>query len=359
MCNSENGQRGEGSVSPNPLANEKNESVTWGPSSESEEEIDWAAVTWGPPSESEEEIDWAAMIRGFTEKGEILMQQLCGSNEEAGKLFKPPRATAQADPTWEDGLQASKEYVETFSNRDFDPKYQEELMYHLAKFHLSDNWQESGGSLVQIIWENRHFSGYWENAYSIVEGAIFASNNRAPRAALDQSGRHEYPVISHWSDVAFLQWRSESRRYESQTGSLAPPIRYIFRCQIVNKKTRKVIENIVDEKRKAADQDTNIQVCYTVSTSTPEGKALLATPNGAGVAYLLIQHKEQLGVKTITEIDIFLSSREEIYARSRSIDYSLRFHVSQVDTGAEGKKMEKPENSKRADPSQAENSHAP
>jgi hypothetical protein len=39
--------------------------------------------------------------------------------------------------------------------------------------------------------------------------------------------------------------------------------------------------------------------------SSDEGQALLRSPNGLGVAMLLIQHKKQLGHKTVEKIMVF------------------------------------------------------
>jgi hypothetical protein len=37
----------------------------------------------------------------------------------------------------------------------------------------------------------------------------------------------------------------------------------------------------------------------------PNFNALLRTPNGSGVAWLLIDHKAQMGIKTIASISLF------------------------------------------------------
>lgn len=47
------------------------------------------------------------------------------------------------------------------------------------------------------------------------------------------------------------------------------------------------------------------------SMNTDEGKALLGTPNGKGVAWLLINHKAQLGMKQIKEVKVWKAWKEE------------------------------------------------
>ena len=39
--------------------------------------------------------------------------------------------------------------------------------------------------------------------------------------------------------------------------------------------------------------------------STEEGQAILGTPNGSGVAYFLIDHKPELGVRVPTKVTVF------------------------------------------------------
>lgn len=42
------------------------------------------------------------------------------------------------------------------------------------------------------------------------------------------------------------------------------------------------------------------------------GQAILGTSNGAGCAYLVAQHKAQLGVKTITEVTLWAEEETKL-----------------------------------------------
>jgi hypothetical protein len=53
-------------------------------------------------------------------------------------------------------------------------------------------------------------------------------------------------------------------------------------------------------------------VGLTWNIQTEEEKALLVTPNGSGVGWLLVQHEEQLGWKTIESVTLFWSSEAAI-----------------------------------------------
>jgi hypothetical protein len=48
----------------------------------------------------------------------------------------------------------------------------------------------------------------------------------------------------------------------------------------------------------------------TFDMECEEGRAILGTPNGAGTAWLLIQHKKQLGDRRIEKVTIFYAENE-------------------------------------------------
>lgn len=55
----------------------------------------------------------------------------------------------------------------------------------------------------------------------------------------------------------------------------------------------------------------------------PRAKAVLGTPNGNGVAWLLGQHKKQLGVKYVDQINIFGCDGD-------GHAWCIRFHVANL-----------------------------
>lgn len=53
-----------------------------------------------------------------------------------------------------------------------------------------------------------------------------------------------------------------------------------------------------------------------------EGKALLLTPNGVGLAYMLIQHKPELGVKVPTHVRVFKTTN-----KGGTVEKHLLFYI--------------------------------
>lgn len=127
----------------------------------------------------------------------------------------------------------------------------------------------------------------------------------------------DFPRLKFWSDVAYLQWA----RHATDPSDL----RYVLRISIMNTKTKAVVQHIVK------DAPVNGDESYTFRTDDHRDHvaALLGTPNGAGVAWLLVQHKRQLGHRTVDEVTLDCHDKS-IMARDNTIVPSLVFHIRDV-----------------------------
>ncbi|KAL8906148.1 MAG: hypothetical protein Q9171_006391 [Xanthocarpia ochracea] len=96
----------------------------------------------------------------------------------------------------------------------------------------------------------------------------------------------------HWSDVTFALWE----RLTSIVGTRVKDLHYIARTGIYNKFTVSIMED-------AVPQGKNIAI---FEPGDPAFLALLGTPNGVGAVYLLMQHKQALGFKTISRVVVVL-----------------------------------------------------
>ena len=115
------------------------------------------------------------------------------------------------------------------------------------------------------------------NIYSPHNGLIAAySTERNPDEPL------------HWSDVTFALWAA----IVPLVGGGIENLRYIARSWVTNDVTLSIIDaallHPVRAKTFAANEEAFL--------------ALLGTPNGVGVAYLLMQHKKALGLKTLSRV---------------------------------------------------------
>lgn len=73
----------------------------------------------------------------------------------------------------------------------------------------------------------------------------------------------------------------------------------------------------------------------TIKEDPDELYGILGSPNGAGAAYLLLNHKERLGLKIINKVDIFVAEgSHEVKGiavdKDTSETITLLFHVTDV-----------------------------
>ena len=113
------------------------------------------------------------------------------------------------------------------------------------------------------------------------------------------------PDIRAWSDVVFLEWQAQAQ----DNGHDVQGLKYVFRYEVVNPNTVVIVEQATGRLRRS------LWPGLTFPMSDERGRAILGTPNGAGVAYLLATHKEQLGDKTIESVQVWWYPNEVNFLR--------------------------------------------
>ena len=126
----------------------------------------------------------------------------------------------------------------------------------------------------------------------------------------------DFPSLKHWSDVAYLQWAKHAKDSSN--------LRCVLRISIKNTKTKAVVRHIM--------KDTLVnggEKSFRTDDNRDKVAALLGTPNGVGVAWLLIQHKRQLGHKTVEKVTVDCQDQFTM-SYDGTIDPSLVFHLRDV-----------------------------
>ncbi|BCS25712.1 uncharacterized protein APUU_50423S [Aspergillus puulaauensis] len=148
--------------------------------------------------------------------------------------------------------------------------------------------------------------GYYEGCMSIPKGFISAEDNASP-----QQDKHDpVPELFRLSDVYFLEWQRQAANSRKIRG-----LKYFLRFHIINKDTRRIIKEATGHNVKTWPGDM-------FGIETDEAKALLATPNGIGVAYFLINHKPELGVKTVEKVQVWRNDDDPKW-------FNMLFYISQ------------------------------
>ncbi|CAE7185341.1 hypothetical protein PTNB85_07087 [Pyrenophora teres f. teres] len=127
-------------------------------------------------------------------------------------------------------------------------------------------------------------------------GILIASYNRAPAYAA-RVPNTPLPPVQHWSDVAFLQWQYLQEDEQGTRG-----LKYILRESIENEDTLAIVERITNDL--AAGEDL-YWPGLVLDANSEQAMALLGTPNGGGVAWMLAQHRQQLGHKVVEKVVLF------------------------------------------------------
>jgi hypothetical protein len=164
-------------------------------------------------------------------------------------------------------------------------------------------------------------------------GVLIACFNTNPAGMTDQHGHTDpktmiLPKLQHWSDVAFLQWQSLSDE------GVIPDLKYIIRSHIQNADCVGIIKsNILPTLRQKLNRRTSWLPMWPgidFDMTSEEAKALLGTPNGSGVAWLLAQHKEELGQKTVEKATLWYSLT--VNPSDREGIPNLLFHLKDLET---------------------------
>ncbi|KAI8654687.1 hypothetical protein NCS57_01215600 [Fusarium keratoplasticum] len=152
---------------------------------------------------------------------------------------------------------------------------------------------------------------FFTNSYLLKSGVIIADNNFAVKPAMDAYmpgwETNSMLTVTHlrrWSDAAWIQWYKACR----QNGGKSENVKYIVRSRITNARTLSLIFEALISKFGGFPTigRWGQRLTLDVEESPDEFHAVLGSPNGAGAAFLLLTHKEALGIKTINKVDIFV-----------------------------------------------------
>lgn len=139
-----------------------------------------------------------------------------------------------------------------------------------------------------IDYTQRATAGSYENEYipSGQKSTIIAKNNYSPTY---RSPGQPVPPLWRWSDVVWLLWS------QIAGNQFAGQLRYIIRDDVRNPISRAVIEHV------AGAMPDELDLPYpgnVYDMRSDAGKALLGTPHGIGIAYLIKDHRDVLERKS-------------------------------------------------------------
>ncbi|KXT04727.1 hypothetical protein AC578_9675 [Pseudocercospora eumusae] len=172
----------------------------------------------------------------------------------------------------------------------------EEDWVNLSQQHSSDGHDPDTGELYPETYAR------YSNRFNLKQGVLLAAMNTSPKGINEQRADENPPLppilplppLQNWSDLVFLAMQ----RYAKSIGKpdALKNLRHIVRHTVANEETIEVLKHVIG-KEMVGHGDTF--PAFEFSVDDPRIKAALGSPNGKGVAWLLGQHKRQLGNKFI------------------------------------------------------------
>ncbi|KAB8232368.1 hypothetical protein ETB97_006282 [Aspergillus alliaceus] len=250
------------------------------------------------------ESDWDA----FKRKGQALHCAMDGDQEAANHAVAAPtsrwtdygdlhRYGWVVDPDRDAGLTLAQELLEdTFEELNIDADQNTRILISQSRPVTVDGkkYKESEGS--------------YQSLFNVDAGMIVADDNSSPENEQPDWVKEAFVPLRQWSDVIFLLWK---RVAKSNAGGL----RHIFQSIVANQQTLNIMRQAIGEADDFKDWDKYSPIQENGRTFRPgsdEYYALLYSPNGRGIGWMLTQHKTQLGLLTVSSITVFGSDGEPV-----------------------------------------------
>ncbi|KAF2448498.1 hypothetical protein P171DRAFT_518017 [Karstenula rhodostoma CBS 690.94] len=206
-----------------------------------------------------------------------------------------------------------------------EPVAIEPLSKCLQAFGVDEKLRSEGGMNVQMFHAHSQKDTVGDTEKTVSHAHFSQTVNRKEGVLIAVSNLKAYPApvkktpqLKYWSDVAYLQLLGPSATFPTPSTTLN--LKYIIRHGVANSITQSMVGHILD----IHDVGKPVWPGIELSMDTDEGKAILSTPNGWGVAYLLAQHKAQLGLKTVDKVTIFYTYELSSISKLPSLVFWLR-----------------------------------
>ena len=147
----------------------------------------------------------------------------------------------------------------------------------------------------------------YENIYCkemIIADHNFGPDHRGGEKSPPMVGSEIIP-LKQWSDVTFIQYQDYCKQHETTTSTSEAclrGLRGVMRANVVGAKTREIANEALSQSGRLL-RGWDHRATWAIEEESAQ--AILATPNGLGVAWFLAQHKAQLGHKVVTEVSVF------------------------------------------------------
>ncbi|TGO16731.1 hypothetical protein BPAE_0479g00010 [Botrytis paeoniae] len=172
---------------------------------------------------------------------------------------------------------------------------------------------------------------HYDIAMNFTHGVIVAYDSMSPYQVelLKDIKSPIIPDLSRWSDITYLKWAEVCKFHGTEVSNL----NYVIQHHVTNQITLDVINEVLKKRGESIGPSGSV---VSMKDINGHGAALLGTPNGQGVAWLLAQHKEAFKDLTIISVEIFLckpanngDETELEHPSDKSSWFNLSFRIGQ------------------------------
>ncbi|KAH8704001.1 hypothetical protein BGW36DRAFT_423532 [Talaromyces proteolyticus] len=157
--------------------------------------------------------------------------------------------------------------------------------------------------------------GHYASSIDVNTGLFVAEDNYSPKEMIKNNGGKYRagqmpPSLDNWADVTYLQWLQAATDLGGKPRDInarLPNLKYFARFHIINTESQGIINHAL----KNVGEQLGPWPGRSFSMRTDEGKAILGSPNGRGVAFFLYQHKDLLGIKTVGSVTVFSTTGKD------------------------------------------------
>ncbi|KAF1984676.1 hypothetical protein K402DRAFT_455568 [Aulographum hederae CBS 113979] len=176
-----------------------------------------------------------------------------------------------------------------------------DLLQTYGSFWRSIGASDADADNPKISWKHYGTQGSFQNVYNPKAKVILAMSNWSPAAMqADEPVEDQVPLpeLRAWSDVTFLEWEHQCQL----AGTSVKDLRFVQRSSVVNIKSRRVAKTALAFLQRSYEK---FDLSPEMSMDLDAAAAILGTPNGKGVAWLLLQHKQQFGPRFIQGVTVY------------------------------------------------------
>ncbi|KAK1974937.1 hypothetical protein LZ30DRAFT_810307 [Colletotrichum cereale] len=141
--------------------------------------------------------------------------------------------------------------------------------------------------------------GQYTNLVNPKAGAFLFDSNWSPSYEAAMNGIEVVPDLNALSDIAFFQWEDACQHESVNIRNL----KVVFRGQVTYAPTKDIVIQALKESGHRKLPGWKDRAVFTMNDEG--GAAILGSTHGSGVAWMLIQHKDKLGIKTVTEVAVW------------------------------------------------------